>query len=108
MMPDFKNKKTQAITAGVVVALIIIIWMVVGGGGGSAPEDPSLTAVASDPVELIIGRDMLAALDKMKAVRLDTSFFSNPVYKTLQDFTVQIPKQPVGRRDPFAPIGQST
>ena len=100
---DFKNKKTLLITGGVVVLLIIIVWMMIGGGSGSK-TDTSLVAVASDPVELIIGREMLAALDKMKSVKLDTSFFSNPVYKSLEDFTVQIPKQPIGRRDPFAPI----
>ena len=100
---NFKNKKTLLIAGGVVILLIIIVWTMLGSGG-SDQTDTSLVVVASDPVELIIGREMLAALDEMKAVQLDTTFFDSPVYKSLEDFTVQIPKQPIGRRDPFAPI----
>lgn len=104
-MFDFKNKKTLLITGGVVLVLIIILWMMFSGGGsGTATDNVPLTEVASDPVELIIGREMLAALDKMKATKLDTSFLDNEVYNSLQDFSVEIPKQPIGRRDPFAPL----
>lgn len=100
-MPNFKDKKTLLITGGI-IALMIILWMMFGGG--SAETDPSLTEIASDPVELIIGREMLLSLEKMKSVKLDTALFEDNVFKSLEDFTVEIPKQPIGRRDPFAAI----
>lgn len=102
-MFNFKNKKTLYITIGVGIVLIIILWLMFSGRS-SNQADSTLIAVASDPVELIIGREMLIALDQMKSTKLDVSFFADPAYKSLEDFTVEIPEQPVGRRDPFSPI----
>lgn len=100
---DFKNRKNQ-ITAGVIAVLVIFAgWYFLGRS--NQPE--ASVNVTQDPVEAIIGRDLLSSLDKMKSVKLDTSFFNDPVYKSLQDTSVQVPKQPIGRRDPFAPIGNN-
>ena len=99
---DFKNKKNLVIIGAVIILLVIVLWLVIGRGGGEINQ--ILIEVSSDPVELIIGRDMLVALDKMRNVKLDTGFLSNSVYQSLSDFKVEIPSQPIGRRDPFAPI----
>jgi hypothetical protein len=101
---DFKNRKTQ-ITIGVVVILAALLgWHLFGG---TKQPVALLTEVAQDPVETIIGRELLLALEKMKLVKLDVAFFNDPLYKSLQDTTVEIPKQPIGRRDPFAPLPRS-
>ena len=102
MKIDFKNKKTLYTIGGLVV-IVILFWLFMRGGGDS-DVDSALTEVASDPVELIIGREMLSALDQMKSVKLDNKFFDSKAYSSLRDFTVEIPKQPIGRRDPFAEI----
>ena len=36
---------------------------------------------------------------------LEDSIFSNPVFQSLKDNTAVFPSQPVGRNNPFAPIG---
>lgn len=98
---DLKNRKTQ-IEIGVAIVLIALagwyFW-----GRGSTPTD-SIVQVSQDPVEAIIGRDLLSALEKMQSVKLDVTFFNEPAYKSLQDTTVEVPKQPIGRRDPFASL----
>lgn len=100
---DLKDRKTQ-VTIGVVAILLAF-----GGwyffGGKSEPE-AYLMEIAEDPVESIIGRELLSALEKMRSVKLDVSLFDDSAYKSLQDTTVEIPKQPIGRRNPFAPFGQ--
>ena len=100
---DLKDRKTQ-VTIGVVVLLLIIAgWYFLGGKSEPASY---LTEIAGDPVEAIIGRDLLIALEKMRAVTLDVSLFNDSSYKSLQDTTVIVPTQPIGRHNPFAPFGQ--
>ena len=66
-----------------------------------------LTETNTDPVEAILGKNLLLTLEKMKAVKLDTKFLDDSVYKSLVDLSVEVPSLPAGRRDPFAPIGSN-
>lgn len=49
--------------------------------------------------------DFIALLLDLKQISLDTAFLSSSVFTSLTDFSRDIPKQDVGRRNPFAPIG---
>lgn len=100
---DLKNKKNLLILSISIILLIVMGWFFLGRNK-DLPSD-SLLEISSDPIENIIGRELLTSLEKMKQVKLDTSILGGEVYNSLIDFTVDIPKQPVGRRDPFAPIG---
>jgi hypothetical protein len=51
-----------------------------------------------------ISRDLIVTLSNLNTIRLDDSIFTDPVFLSLSDFGVQIPLQPVGRRNPFAPF----
>lgn len=61
---------------------------------GSTPrtEDPKAKVV-----------EMLGRLSELK---LERSFFDSPLFKTLQDFGIEVVVEPKGRPNPFAPIGQ--
>ncbi len=89
-----------------------VVLIAIGGwyffGRQDSTSDLTLFVEASggDPIEAIIGRELLISLEKMKTINLDTTFFSDPAFTNLEDFTVEIPKQPIGRRNPFAPIGE--
>lgn len=61
-------------------------------GAGARVEDPKAKVV-----------EMLGRLSSLK---LDRSFFDSPLFKTLQDFGVEVVVEPKGRPNPFAPIGQ--
>jgi hypothetical protein len=53
----------------------------------------------------VSGEQMLVALNRLRAISLDPTFFSDPTFLSLVDFGQVISPQPVGRPNPFAPIG---
>ncbi|TSC67037.1 MAG: hypothetical protein G01um101472_556 [Parcubacteria group bacterium Gr01-1014_72] len=63
------------------------------GGGGSASQ---LTA---DLVPLIL---------QLQSIKLNRAFFDDSVFKSLRDITIELLRQPVGRPNPFAPVGAET
>lgn len=53
-----------------------------------------------------IGGDILPTLLEIKDIRLDQSIFADPVFKSLQSFSVELPKEESGRPNPFSSVGQ--
>lgn len=103
-----QNKRVLALVAA--FALIAFSLLVFGGGGGGAavpqsPAAPYLSVAPADSADAVVGQDLLAALALLKTIQLDTSLFSDPIFKSLSDWGKAIPPQPVGRRNPFAPLG---
>ncbi|MBI2474147.1 MAG: hypothetical protein HYV68_00430 [Candidatus Taylorbacteria bacterium] len=100
---DLREAKTQYVIGGSIIALMFVGWIFFSK---TSPEEPGgLTESVTDPIETIIGRELLESLEKMKKVTLDTSFLNDPVYLSLIDLSVEVPELPKGRRDPFAPFG---
>ncbi len=56
---------------------------------------------AEDPKTKVV--EMLGRLSELK---LERGFFDSPLFKTLQDFGIEVVVEPKGRPNPFAPIGQ--
>jgi hypothetical protein len=94
------------ITTGIVVGLGILYFIFTRQpSSGANTSNVEISIVVSDPMEEILGRQIIASLNKVKDVKLDVKFLEGPVFQALQDFTVAIPAQNIGRRDPFANIG---
>lgn len=53
-----------------------------------------------------IGGDILSILGDLGSIRLDDSVFQNPIFQSLKDYSVVIPREIKGRKNPFLPIGQ--
>src|SRR6478609_6932883 len=51
-----------------------------------------------------VGNRVLALLDQINSLKIDGSIFNDPAYKTLVDYSITVPEQPVGRANPFGPI----
>lgn len=103
-----QNKRVLALIAA--FALIVFSLLMFGGGGGrtavsSSPAAPYLSVAPAASADAVVGQDLLAALALLKTIQLDTSIFSDPLFKSLSDWGKKIPPQPVGRRNPFAPFG---
>ncbi len=90
-------KQNKIFVAGIAVALIGFgyYWM------NRDSSVPTLTSSDSTPVT----QELLTASNKLDALRLDTTVFDSAVYLSLNNFSVPIPAQPSGRRNPFAPLG---
>mgnify|MGYP003394305743 FL=1 len=52
-----------------------------------------------------IDSDVVAVLLQLRAVSLSGTIFTDPVFRSLQDFGSPVVPEPVGRPNPFAPIG---
>lgn len=61
-------------------------------------------AVTPGPVDKDT-QQILEILLALRAVKLDETLFSNQAFISLKDFSTQIIPEPVGRPDPFAPLG---
>ena len=46
----------------------------------------------------------MSLLQKIESITIDDAIFSDPVFRSLSDFSQTISKEPAGRLDPFAPI----
>jgi hypothetical protein len=80
-----------------------VLWL-----GNTPPRESEAALFSKTEIsgESIALRDeFLELLAALKTVQLDTSFFSDPRYLSLVDWSVTIKPQPVGRRNPFLPVG---
>jgi len=97
------NQKTKQIIIAVVVIVVAFFAFKVFLGGGTSGGD---SLIKDKKVEQFVdGQAIVALLNRLNAVTLDDSIFSNKVINKLQDFGQPIPDQTVGRPNPFAPIG---
>ena len=89
----------------------ILLLIVIAGGLyyylGAANQNSATVLTATPAASGTAGSDLLVALGNLQNVKLNDAIFSNPEFQSLIDFSVSIPAQPVGRVDPFAPLGQS-
>ena len=90
----------------IVIALVVVIgftgWYALRGGSGSAEllETQDLTTPTSEA-----DRDLVTTLLELRSVSLDGNIFNDPAFRALADFGSQIVPEPVGRSNPFAPLG---
>ncbi len=87
----------------------IIIMCLLGGVIGCVAWLQTTTVYGQSTMDVttsetgVEGRQVLAWLNQLKAIRLDINLFDDPRYKSLADFTVDIGEQPIGRDNPFLP-----
>lgn len=56
----------------------------------------------------ILGNQITQALIQIESLQLNRSIFENPIFKSLSDRSEQIISEPVGRKNPFAPLDDSS
>lgn len=75
-----------------------MIWIYKTFVSAEQPLDLSIDAPA-------VGEDVVQLNSTLQAVTLDSSLFTSAAYRGLIDFSVEVPVQPMGRKNPFNPIG---
>lgn len=93
MTPLIKN----IIIGAVVIVAVFVLYRFFMGGEQDAP----LTATAP-VVQTGAQDDLLSLLLELKAISLSDELFTDPSFASLQDFTVRLSPEPIGRRNPFA------
>jgi len=95
-----RTKKIAIVVVVIVIAFIGYKMFFAGSGSG----DTTLVADQSK-TEFVDGQTILALLDRLNKVTLDSSVFSNQTFTSLINFEKPIQDQVIGRQNPFQPIG---
>jgi hypothetical protein len=99
----FQKYKNWIIIGGILILVFIVYSMFFTK---KDENDVLKTSVAKTSAE-IVGSEILNALNQIESLELDRSIFSSPIYQSLKDRSQAIPPEPVGKTNPFDPIGYS-
>jgi hypothetical protein len=97
--------KNKYLFIGVAILIAGFAWY---GMSEKKSGDSLLTSETIDGgnANSVAERELLNTLLELKAIRLDGQIFIDPAFSTLRDFTTDIVSEPIGRRNPFAPLGE--
>lgn len=99
-MEIFKKYKTLMLVVVVVIIAGVAYTILFGG-----EDEALLTVERPDSAASVEEGDLLTLLLEMRSVNLSGNIFSDPVFQSLEDFGQELVSEPVGRENPFAPIG---
>lgn len=71
-------------------------------------EDQLLTSSLQRNPAQIVGNEIITALNQIESLQLSREIFEDPVYRSLIDRSEPIPEEPIGKMNPFAPIGATS
>jgi len=100
-MNFLKKHKIIITTVLIIVAFILYVFVT------SGEEEDVLTAeVIVEPTEgTLIEKNLVALLLDLQSIDLDDALFQSQVFRGLIDFGQELAPHPIGRPNPFAPIG---
>lgn len=90
-----------------VIGAIVLVVLFGAWYGLTSSSAPASVLTSASPDASPGDQDIVATLVQLQAITLSGTIFSNPAYQSLQDDTVSIQSEPVGRSDPFAPTSYS-
>ncbi len=91
--------KNGIVLISLIIAVVLLVYF------AYASLNKPLALLTSDKSTSLIGSTVsLNILASLRIITLDNSIFSDPAFISLIDFGVVIPEEPVGRRNPFAPV----
>lgn len=101
-----KNKRTIIVGGIIVFAIFVYMHAFQNETQAQEPLVAPDAAAPSGAGNSQKGREILALLAELKSVRLDESIFSDPMFQSLLDTSVELNPEPKGRPNPFAPLGK--
>lgn len=88
------------------LTLIVIIMFGVRELIFAQEDSDLLSSRTQNRVTAFAEREILSLLLDLRGIKLDTDLFQSSVFRSLVDFGVELEPQPVGRPNPFAPLGE--
>ena len=102
----------KSFIVGILLVVGAVIYYFYQAGSPPVSPDSSLTATSGSFNTLgggsQVGAEVLALLATIRGLNIDTGFFQSSIYQSLTDFSVVIPIEPVGKVNPFVPLGGPT
>lgn len=88
----------------VLIFIVVVIGAYVGYQSFFAPSNE---VVVTSTLEggAQSDQDLVRLLFNLKAIRLDDAIFVDPLFTSLIDYGKELVPEPVGRQNPFAPLG---
>jgi hypothetical protein len=96
----------------IALIIIVIVSLLLYFYYKGAPSDSSTSSIEtvgtpeSSDAQAASAR-VIALLNQISSLKIDPAIFNSAVYKSLVDYSITIPEQPVGRVNPFAPTAGS-
>ena len=98
-----QNKSKKGKTLIIIVAILVAVF--IGYSLFFTGNTDNLALVVPQGVnQNQTGNDLLVVFAGLSALNLDAAILKDPVFTSLQDFSQEIPSEPSGRINPFAPI----
>ena len=89
------------IIIGGALVIAVIAWYVLS----PTPENTDLASTPAPAGTTPAEAGIVPTLLTLRSVKLDGTIFSEPAFQHLKDFSTEIVPEPVGRSNPFAPLG---
>ena len=96
-----KKYQNIFIIGGLLIGAFVVYSIFFTGG-----NDAALTAQDVDPSQSAVEQELISLLLELRSITLDTTIFSDTRFQSLEDFSQDIVAEPVGRTNPFAPLGE--
>jgi len=97
MLKGFKNKKNILSS----LLFIVVCFFAYQYWVSAAVSGSQLTSIADGG----IGDETLKLLTELRTLVLDEDIFADKAFQNLDDFSMELQPQSIGRNNPFAPIG---
>lgn len=102
---EFIKKYKNIALSILAIAIAGVLYGVIFGKSG--PDLSLLTSETPSAGVGVVGEDVLDLLQTLRSIKLDGSLFEDPAFRSLEDFSQELVPEPVGRENPFAPVGGS-
>lgn len=89
-----------------VVGAVIIVAFIAYSVFYNPDTGSALTQSNVNPEQAAVEQELISLLLALRSIELNTAIFEDERFRGLEDLSQEIVPEPVGRDNPFAPIGQ--
>ena len=100
-MNFIKKYQNLFVIVGLIVAAFVVYSIFFTG-----TNDDALVTQEIDASQTAVEQELISLLLELRSITLNTSIFSDSKFQSLEDFSQDIVAEPVGRSNPFAPLGE--
>jgi len=100
MLKSIKNKRNILFS----IAIMFICFFAYQYWVGAEDSTSQLISI-TNTTDGDVGSETLKLLSELRTLVLDEDIFADKVFQNLEDFSMELQSQPVGRNNPFAPVG---